>query len=133
MDNNILGKNIKRRREELEMSQDELAKKLGYKTRSTIARIESGMNDITQSKIVAFSKVLNCSPAYLMGWDDEEESITVEFTTAEEAVKFLLQQNVIYNYTGLDIEKLTDEEKIEYANKVLELINMVSNGYKLKE
>jgi len=59
---------IRQRREELGMSQDEIAEKLGYKSRSTIAKIESGENDITQSKIVAFARVLDTSPAYLMGW-----------------------------------------------------------------
>jgi len=64
-----LYKRIKQRREELGMSQDELAKKLGYKSRSTIAKIEKGENDITQSKIAAFAKALNTTPSYLMGWD----------------------------------------------------------------
>lgn len=63
---------IRSRRIELEMSQDELAKKLGYKSRSTIAKIESGENDITQSKIAEFAKALNTTPAYLMGWDEEK-------------------------------------------------------------
>lgn len=62
---------IKHRREELGMSQDELAKKLGYKSRSTIAKIEKGENDITQSKISAFAKALNTTPSYLMGWDSD--------------------------------------------------------------
>ena len=61
---------IRARREELNMSQEELAKRLGYKSRSTIAKIESGENDITQSKIVAFAKALGVKPAYLMGWED---------------------------------------------------------------
>lgn len=60
---------IRARREELNMSQEELAKRLGYKSRSTIAKIESGENDITQSKIVAFAKALGAKPAYLMGWE----------------------------------------------------------------
>ncbi|WP_337485523.1 helix-turn-helix transcriptional regulator [Phascolarctobacterium succinatutens] len=58
---------IRARREELNMSQEELAKRLGYKSRSTIAKIESGENDITQSKIVAFAKALGLKPSYLMG------------------------------------------------------------------
>lgn len=61
---------IKARREQLNMSQEELAKKLGYKSRSTIAKIESGENDITQSKIIAFAKALDVQPGYLMGWSD---------------------------------------------------------------
>ena len=61
---------IKARREELGMSQEELAGKLGYRDRSTIAKIESGTNDIMQSKIQAFADALDTSPAFLLGWDD---------------------------------------------------------------
>jgi len=49
------------------MSQDELAKKLGYKSRSSMNKIEKCENDIPQSKIVAFAEALNTSPEYLMG------------------------------------------------------------------
>lgn len=68
---NTLGKQIKNRRLELGISQDKLAEMLGYTSRSTIAKIESGENDLTQSKIENFAKALNCTPAYLMGWEDE--------------------------------------------------------------
>ena len=65
-----IGSNIKQRREELGLTQEELAKKMGYKSKSTINKIEAGINDITQSKVIAFAKVLNTTVAYLMGWDD---------------------------------------------------------------
>ena len=39
-----IGANIKKRRYELRMSQQELADAMGYKTRSTIAKIESEEN-----------------------------------------------------------------------------------------
>jgi len=65
-----LGGRIRERRELLKMSQDDLAAKMGYKSRSTIAKIESGENDITQSKIAMMAKLLDTTPAYLMGWDD---------------------------------------------------------------
>ena len=68
-----LYKRIKQRREELGISQDELAKMLGYKSRSTIAKIEKGENDITQSKIAAFAKALQTTPSYLMGWEDDDK------------------------------------------------------------
>ena len=68
-----IGVMIKKRREELGYTQEELAEKMGYKSKSTINKIEAGINDITQSKIVAFAKVLKTTPAYLMGWEDEEK------------------------------------------------------------
>ena len=75
---------IRTRREQLNMSQEELAKRLGYKSRSTIAKIESGENDITQSKIVAFAKALGVKPGYLMGWEDAPASPSLSLTQQEE-------------------------------------------------
>lgn len=54
-----LGANIKKRRYELGLSQQELATAMGYKTRSTIAKIESGENDVSQSKLQRFAQVLD--------------------------------------------------------------------------
>ncbi|MBO5589631.1 MAG: helix-turn-helix transcriptional regulator [Acidaminococcaceae bacterium] len=57
-----LYENIRARRIALKMTQQELAAKLGYKSTSTIAKIESGENDIPQSKIVAFARALETTP-----------------------------------------------------------------------
>jgi len=54
------------------MSQDDLARAMGYKDRSMITKIESGKVDISQKKIIAFARVLNTTPSYLMGWTDEQ-------------------------------------------------------------
>lgn len=54
-----VGTNIKKRRYELRMSQQELAQAMGYKTRSTIAKIESGENDVSQKKLRRFAAVLD--------------------------------------------------------------------------
>ena len=62
-----LYKNIRSRRIALKMTQQELAQKLGYKSTSTIAKIESGENDIPQAKLAAFAEALNTTPAVLMG------------------------------------------------------------------
>lgn len=53
------------------MSQEQLAKKMGYTSRSTIAKIESGRNDIPQSKIKAFSEALETTPSALLGLTDD--------------------------------------------------------------
>ena len=53
-----VGDNIKKRRYELRMSQQELANAMGYRTRSTIAKIESGENDVSQKKLQHFARVL---------------------------------------------------------------------------
>ena len=57
---------IKKLRLEQDMTQETLAKKVGYKGRSMIARVESGQVDLSQSKVKAFAKALNTSIDYLM-------------------------------------------------------------------
>ncbi len=59
--------NIKLLREKLGLSQEELAERVGYKDRSSIAKIETGCVDLSQSKIALFAKALHVSPAELMG------------------------------------------------------------------
>lgn len=76
-----IGHRIRYKREALGLSQDELAKRLGYKSRSSINKIELGLNDITQSKIVAFAKALGTTPSYLMGWTEDGEEKKNDTTT----------------------------------------------------
>lgn len=65
-----IGDRIKQLREAKKMSQDELAQAVGYKSRSTVGKIELGKMDITQSSVVAIAKALGTTPGYLMGWED---------------------------------------------------------------
>lgn len=64
---------IKKRREELSLSQEELAAKLGYKSRSSINKIELGLSDIPFSKIPLFAKALEIEPEILMGWEKNKK------------------------------------------------------------
>ena len=87
-----LFRRIRSRREELGISQDELAKRVGYKSRSSINKIEKGKNDITQSKIAEIAAALDTTPEYLMGWQNE-----VKIVNAEEA-------EIVDGYRGLSDE-----------------------------
>ena len=64
---NKLYENIKNKRNALGMTQQELAEKMGYTNRSSIAKIENGAVDLSQSKIIQFAKVLETTPSELMG------------------------------------------------------------------
>ena len=68
------GERIKARRLSLGLSQRELAAKMGYKNHSVIARVESGVVDLPQSRLDQFAKVLGVSHGYLLGMVTEEES-----------------------------------------------------------
>lgn len=67
-----LYKNIKRLREKNGMTQSDLAELTGYNDRSSIAKIEKGEVDLSQSKISLFAKVFHVSESYLMGLQKED-------------------------------------------------------------
>jgi transcriptional regulator with XRE-family HTH domain len=83
-----VGDNIAWMRKRLGWTQEELALKMGYKSKSTINKIELGINDIPQSKIAKFAEVLGTTPARLMGW--EEENSPSEELQLTEGEKILL-------------------------------------------
>lgn len=66
-----VGEKIREARLKKGYSQAELAELLGYKSRSSINKIEVEGRDIPRSSIVRFAEVLDVTPAYLMGWEDE--------------------------------------------------------------
>ena len=65
--------NIKKLRISKNLSQDQLAKMVGYTDRSSIAKVEAGVVDLTQSKIQAFAEALGTTPTVLMGLDDSDD------------------------------------------------------------
>ena len=64
-----IGSRIKQRRKELNMSQEELALKIGYKSKSSINKIEKDDRGLPRSKIETIAKALGTSPEYIMGWE----------------------------------------------------------------
>lgn len=67
-----IGKRIKDKRIELGLSQKELAHRMGYKSEAAISKVEHGEDNITTDRISKFAKALNCSPGYLMDWEEPD-------------------------------------------------------------
>ena len=68
-----VGEKVKMLRERLNWTQDDLAKAVGYKSRTTIGKIESGENDPTQKNLMKLAAALGVSPAQLLE-DDEDKA-----------------------------------------------------------
>lgn len=62
----MIGDLVKARREELGLSQDELAKKCGYTSRSTINKIEKNINDVNQTKLKVLADALEVDVMYFI-------------------------------------------------------------------
>ncbi|WP_373802722.1 helix-turn-helix domain-containing protein [Bacteroides heparinolyticus] len=116
-----LYENIKKLRIKNDMSQGDLAQKVGYKDRTSIAKIEAGNVDLSQSKIVAFARALGVSPAYLMGWDEEAHN-----KAFADAILIEMPESVLIPVygkikAGVPLEAIEDvEEHIDVPAKWIE-------------
>lgn len=117
------GEIVRERREQLGMTQEELAEKMGYKSRSSINKIECGRN-VTQKIIARLAEVLSTTPAHLMGWD--QDAITAAESVQEDALfvtNSLESENIdLYNEL-LDLALTRNEllDVLRYANYVKSL------------
>lgn len=98
-----LSKKVKKRREELGWSQEELAKKMGYSSRTSINKIENG-RPCSQKIIVRLAKALETTPSFLMGWQEDE----IEAAAQEEKDK----------NAGADLDKIYSEHEKEESSGI---------------
>ena len=110
-----IGERIKKRRNELEWSQRELARRMGYTNNSTITKIEQGKVDVYQGKIEQFAEVLGVSIAYLMGWIDEGESVKNDLI-AEVVLKMRADQELM---SAVETLYKLDKDKLKSINQML--------------
>ena len=71
------------------LTQLELARAMGYSTRSTISRIESGDNQVPMDRLDALAAALRTTPAYLLGQDGAAAEPAAPQAAAPEVDPFL--------------------------------------------
>jgi len=108
-----VGERIKQKRIELGMSQEELAVKVGYKSRSSINKIELS-RDLPLGKVQAVARALNCEPYYLMGWEDEPVELNPQKAVEHFAVLDMFER---LNKTNQDIILDTMKSMINHQEK----------------
>lgn len=103
-----IGDRIKKRRLELGMTQEQLAQKLGYKSKSSINKIELNGRNLTQPKIKLIADALLTTPEYIMGWD-EQVNVNMDNPYAYATFKIALTdprfQQIVLDYFEMPVEK----------------------------
>ena len=101
---NIINKRIKEARIRKGLTLLEVAAKLGV-SEATVQRYESGeIKNIKHKTIQDLSNIFDCSPAYLMGWEDEESK------------KEELEEIEIKTIAAHALDDLTEDEQRELIN-----------------
>lgn len=120
-----IGKRIRSLREFNKLSQTELAIKVGYKDKTSIAKIEAGKVDLPQSKIFAFAKNLGTTPSYILGDNEFPNHVEENHSFINDNDKTILDK----------YRQLNDEGKQRLLERADELIELGYNakGDALKE
>lgn len=107
-----LANRVKNRREELGLSQEQLALRMGYSSRTSINKIENG-RPCSQKIISRLADALNVSIPYLMGWGDEDhkKEQPTEYDGLSEKQKLFIYK----------VMQMTDAE-LDRLDKILTLV-----------
>lgn len=124
-----LYKNIKKRRTELHLTQSELATKMGYADKSMIAKIEKGLVDLPQSKIIAFAESLHVSPGDLMGWELSDSDIANAFVSDDlgdiiDNIRDFSPYEKAHFKSYLHLLEINRKKVDDYTNQLLSLQQM---------
>lgn len=121
---------IKKRREELDITQKDIADAVGV-SEATVSRWESGnIGDMKRSRIAALAKVLKISPNVLMGWKDEEDFqlgnlLSTDDDNLIDIINTLtnLPQDKLANFKNIIFDILTfDNNELDQLKKFIKII-----------
>lgn len=87
-----IGERIRDRRELLGLSQEELAKMIGYTSRSSINKIETGVQQLRQSKIKAIADALDTNVNYILGIDSNSDKYKSYLDSYMERIKKIISE-----------------------------------------
>lgn len=108
----MIHENIRRLREESNLTLEEVGKRIGT-TKQTIKRYESGeISNIPYDKVVLLAKCFGVHPSSLMGWEIGE--LDAEYSELDEKIK---------EY-ALKISRMSEKDK----NYIFQTIDMVMNA-----
>ena len=94
---------VKNRRSALNMSMEELGKKVGV-SKATVQRWESGeIKNVRRDKISKLADALNTTPAYLMGWNNQ---IYAEIENLVNNGQLICEDEVIYSASNISFIKV---------------------------
>jgi len=115
-----LYQNIRLYRKQAKLTQDELAKLAGYTDRSSIAKIEKGLVDLSQTKIKQFADIFGVAPSTLMGWVEEIEERPEEMAQ----LHFEMIEDVDLSEMFPDFKKLDEQQR----KLVKDLVHSLANA-----
>lgn len=105
-----IGQRMKLRRQEINLSAEKLAEKLGV-SKTTIYRYEKGEIEKFPIELVEpIAKALNTTPAYIMGWEVKDDINSI-YNQLEDS-----RQRKVYSYAKYELD---EQNKLNHSDDIL--------------
>ena len=137
---NITGNILKNLRLERKLTLDELANELNNRyslklNKGMISKWEAGKIEPRFEFIKCYADYFDVSIDYLLGLSEHRKPLKAtdngkKITSAPEAVQYLIKNHALAAYGGYNLDEMTEEEIVEFANELLRQIELISYKYK---
>ena len=128
----MFGENLRRLREARGYSQDELGAKLLLNGKpvsgKTISSWEIGRTEPNMGLVQQIADLFKVpTDELIIGPNSVSDQIV--FTSAQEAIEYILRQPLVAAHGGYDLSKMTDQQIIDFANEIAGMIQFMAKHY----
>ena len=108
-----IGERIRQRRQDLGLTQTDLAERLQLKSKASVSLVETDKEDLTTTRLSKYADALECTPSYLMGWTDEAQA---NIDKVKNTLSNLSKNGFTTNEFVPDNAYYIDDDAAEYAD-----------------
>lgn len=123
---------LKKLREQKKLNQTELANLLEV-SNGSISKWERGDRQPDYETLERIADIFNVTIDYLLGRSDvkyKSDDSQMSFSTPQEALSFILKQDMIADFGGYDLENMSDDEIMEMADDIADMLKIISRKHK---
>lgn len=136
----IFSKNLRFLRKQKGWGQDELAKRT-HRSQPTIQLWESDKRSPTMEMVTELAEIFHIDVNTLIykdletgsfskdGYSTDPSLIPSDITSLEDAMQVIVNNPSVAFYGGYDVNKLSDDEKIEFANWIADSIKLYARKF----
>ena len=125
------GLRLKQLRERKRLSQIELANILEV-SNGSISKLERNERQPDYETLEKIADFFNTSIDYLLGRSETKDNNNVDFSfsTPQEALSFILKQDMVADFGGYDLDNMSDDEIMEMADDIADMLKIISRKHK---
>lgn len=123
---------LKKLREQKRLNQTELANLLKV-SNGSISKWERGDRQPDYETLENIADTFNVTIDYLLGRSDSKQEFNesqMNFSTPQEALSFILKQDMVADFGGYDLDNMSDDEIMEMADNIADMLKIISRKHK---